>query len=160
MPSFDLVSEVDAHEITNSVDQTNREISNRFDLKGTGAKVELNDTEIQLTADNEFQLEQVMEVMRTKFAKRGVDTGALDPQEVETNLSEARQTVRIVQGIDTDIAKKIVKIVKGSKIKVQSSIQGEKVRITGKKRDDLQQVISLLKEENLSIPLQFNNFRD
>ncbi len=160
MPSFDIVSEVDAHEITNSVDQTNREISNRFDLKGTGAKVELNDTEIQLTADNEFQLEQVMEVMRTKFAKRGVDTGALDPQEVETNLSEARQTVRIVQGIDTDIAKKIVKIVKGSKIKVQSSIQGEKVRITGKKRDDLQQVISLLKEENLSIPLQFNNFRD
>ncbi len=160
MPSFDTVSEVDLHEITNAVDQTNREISNRFDLKSTGAEVTEENEGLLIKADNEFQLEQVMDILRGKMAKRGVDADALDPGEVETNVSEARQPVRLVQGIDTATAKQIVKAIKQSKIKVQAAIQGEKVRVTGKKRDDLQAVMALLREENLSVPLQFNNFRD
>ena len=160
MPSFDTVSEVDLHEVTNAVDQTNREISNRFDLKGTGAEVSEENEGLMVKADNEFQLEQVMDVLRGKMAKRGVDADALDPGEVETNVSESRQPVRLVQGIDTATAKQIVKLIKQSKIKVQAAIQGEKVRVTGKKRDDLQAVMALLREESLSVPLQFNNFRD
>lgn len=160
MPSFDTVSEVDLHEVTNAVDQTNREISNRFDLKSTGAEVTEENEGLMVKADNEFQLEQVMDVLRGKMAKRGVDADALDPGEVETNVSESRQPVRLVQGIDTATAKQIVKLIKQSKIKVQTAIQGEKVRVTGKKRDDLQAVMALLREESLPVPLQFNNFRD
>ena len=143
MPSFDTVSEVDLHEITNAVTQAAREISTRFDLKGTGALIEEADGEVLLKADNEFQLTQVLDVLRGKMAKRGVDAGALEPGEVESNVSEARQTVKLLQGIDTVTAKQV-----------------EKVRVTGKKRDDLQAVMTLLREENLSVPLQFNNFRD
>ncbi|MBT3308786.1 MAG: YajQ family cyclic di-GMP-binding protein [Gammaproteobacteria bacterium] len=160
MPSFDTVSEVDLHEITNAVTQAAREISTRFDLKGTGALIEEADGEVLLKADNEFQLTQVLDVLRGKMAKRGVDAGALEPGEVESNVSEARQTVKLLQGIDTVTAKQVVKLIKQSKIKVQAAIQGEKVRVTGKKRDDLQAVMTLLREENLSVPLQFNNFRD
>ncbi len=161
MPSFDTVSEVDLHEVTNAVDQTNRDIGNRFDLKGTGAAVSEEDGGMVVKADNEFQLEQVMDILRGKLAKRGVDAGALDMGEVETNVSEARQPIKLVQGIDTAIAKQIVKLIKQSKIKVQAAIQGEKVRVTGKKRDDLQQVMALLREESsINVPLQFNNFRD
>jgi cyclic-di-GMP-binding protein len=160
MPSFDTVSEVDLHEVTNAVTQAAREISTRFDLKGTGALVEESDGEVLLKADNEFQLTQVLDVLRGKMAKRGVDAGALEPGEVESNVSEARQTVKLLQGIDTATAKQVVKLIKQSKIKVQAAIQGEKVRVTGKKRDDLQAVMTLLREENLSVPLQFNNFRD
>ncbi|HIJ22698.1 MAG: YajQ family cyclic di-GMP-binding protein [Gammaproteobacteria bacterium] len=160
MPSFDTVSEVDLHEVTNAVDQASREISNRFDLKGTGAAISEEDGGILLKADNEFQLTQVMDVLRGKLAKRGVDADSLEPGEVESNVSEARQPVKLVQGIDTTTAKQIVKLIKGSKIKVQAAIQGEKVRVTGKKRDDLQAVMSLLREESLSVPLQFDNFRD
>ncbi len=161
MPSFDTVSEVDLHEVSNAVDQSNREIGNRFDLKGTGATVsEEGEGQLLLKADNEFQLQQVMDILRTKMAKRGVDADALDPGEVETNVSEARQVIRLVQGIDTTTAKQIVKLIKQSKLKVQAAIQGEKVRVTGKKRDDLQAVMTLLREESLTVPLQFNNFRD
>lgn len=160
MPSFDTVSEVDLHEVTNAVDQASREISNRFDLKGTGAAISEEDGGILLKADNEFQLTQVMDILRGKLAKRGVDADSLEPGEVESNVSEARQPVKLVQGIDTTTAKQIVKLIKGSKIKVQAAIQGEKVRVTGKKRDDLQAVMSLLREESLSVPLQFDNFRD
>lgn len=160
MPSFDTVSEVDLHEVTNAVDQASREISNRFDLKGTGAAISEEDGGILLKADNEFQLTQVMDVLRGKLAKRGVDADSLEPGDVESNVSEARQPVKLVQGIDTTTAKQIVKLIKGSKIKVQAAIQGEKVRVTGKKRDDLQAVMSLLREESLSVPLQFDNFRD
>lgn len=160
MPSFDAVSEIDLHEVTNVVDQTSREISNRFDLKGTAASIEEEDGGLLLKADNEFQLSQVMDILRTKMAKRGVDADALDPGEVESNVSEARQPIKLVQGIETATAKQIVKCIKQSKIKVQAAIQGEKVRVTGKKRDDLQQVMALLREESLPVPLQFNNFRD
>ena len=160
MPSFDTVSEVDLHEVSNAVDQTARDISNRFDLKGTGAGAEEENGEILIKADNEFQLSQVMDILRGKLAKRGVDAEALNPGEVESNVSEARQKVSLVQGIDTATAKQLVKLIKQSKIKVQAAIQGEKVRVTGKKRDDLQAVMALLKEEKVSVPLQFNNFRD
>ncbi|MBC8520284.1 MAG: YajQ family cyclic di-GMP-binding protein [Gammaproteobacteria bacterium] len=160
MPSFDTVSEVDLHEVTNAVDQANREISSRFDLKNTGASIEQNESELTLKADQEFQLHQVMDILRGKMAKRGVDADAMNPGDIETNISEARQGVAIVQGIDQTIAKKIVKTIKQSKIKVQAAIQGEKVRVTGKKRDDLQAVMSLLREEKFSVPLQFDNFRD
>ncbi len=160
MPSFDTVSEVDLHEVTNAVDQTSREISNRFDLKGTGASVEFNGDDLLVKADQEFQLHQVMDILNAKMAKRGVDVGALNPGEIETNVSEARQSVAIVQGIDQATAKQIVKQIKQSRIKVQAAIQGEKVRVTGKKRDDLQSVMSMLREENFSVPLQFNNFRE
>ena len=160
MPSFDTVSEVDLHEVTNAVDQANREISNRFDLKGTGAEIAEEGEKLLVKADNEFQLEQVMDVLRGKMAKRGVDAGALDLGGIESNVSEARQTVTLVQGINTPTAKQIVKVIKQAKIKVQAAIQGEKVRVTGKKRDDLQSVMSLLREEDFSVPLQFNNFRD
>lgn len=160
MPSFDTVSEVDLHEVNNAVDQANREISSRFDLKNTGATIEQNESELLLKADQEFQLHQVMDILRGKMAKRGVDADALSLGDIETNISEARQGVSIVQGIDQAIAKKIVKSIKQSKIKVQAAIQGEKVRVTGKKRDDLQAVMSLLREESFSVPLQFDNFRD
>lgn len=160
MPSFDTVSEVDLHEVTNAVDQVNREISNRFDLKGTGAAVAEEEGGLLVKADNEFQLEQVMDILRGKMAKRGVDAAALDPGEVETNVSEARMPIKLVQGIDTATAKQITKTIKQSKIKVQAAIQGEKVRVTGKKRDDLQAVMALLREGDLPVPLQFNNFRD
>jgi len=160
MPSFDTVSEVDLHEVTNAVDQANREISNRFDLKNTGATIEQNESDLLIKADQEFQLHQVMDILRGKMAKRGVDADALTPGDIETNISEARQTVAIVQGIDQPTAKKIVKTIKQSKIKVQAAIQGEKVRVTGKKRDDLQSVMSLLREEKFPVPLQFDNFRD
>ena len=133
MPSFDTVSEVDLHEITNAVTQAAREISTRFDLKGTGALIEEADGEVLLKADNEFQLTQVLDVLRGKMAKRGVDAGALEPGEVESNVSEARQTVKLLQGIDTVTAKQVVKLIKQSKIKVQAAIQGEKVRVTGKR---------------------------
>ncbi len=160
MPSFDTVSEVDLHEVTNAVDQAIREISNRFDLKGTGASIEQSGEELLVKADQEFQLHQVMDILTAKMAKRGVDVAALKPGEIETNVSEARQSVAIVQGIDQATAKQIVKQIKLSRIKVQASIQGEKVRVTGKKRDDLQSVMSMLREEKFSVPLQFNNFRD
>ncbi len=160
MPSFDTVSEVDLHEVTNAVDQANREISNRFDLKNTGATIEQNESDLLIKADQEFQLHQVMDILRGKMAKRGVDADALTPGDIETNISEARQTVAIVQGIDQPTAKKIVKTIKQSKIKVQAAIQGDKVRVTGKKRDDLQSVMSLLREEKFPVPLQFDNFRD
>ncbi len=160
MPSFDIVSEVEQHEVTNAVDQSQREIGNRFDLRGTAAAVSEEKDGLLLCADNEFQLEQVMDVLRNKMAKRGVDAAALDPGVVESNVSEARRLVRLIQGIDTPTAKQIVGLIKRSKIKVQAAIQGEKVRVTGKKRDDLQQVMALLREETLAVPLQFNNLRD
>ncbi len=160
MPSFDTVSEVDLHEVTNAVDQANREISSRFDLKGTGATIEQSDADLLIKADQEFQLHQVVDILRSKMAKRGVDADALNLGEIDTNVSEARQTIAIVQGIDQTTAKKIVKQIKQSKIKVQTAIQGENVRVTGKKRDDLQSVMALLREEKFSVPLQFDNFRD
>lgn len=160
MPSFDVVSEVDLHEVSNAVDQANREIANRYDFKGVDAVFELQEGSVRLQAENEFQLEQMMPILVQKLSKRGVDVGCMEEKAAEVNLSQARQTVVIKQGIETVLAKKIVKDIKASKIKVQASIQGEQVRVTGKKRDDLQQTISLLKSGEYELPLQFNNFRD
>jgi uncharacterized protein YajQ (UPF0234 family) len=160
MPSFDVVSEVDIQEVRNAVDQANREVGNRFDFKGVDASFELNESEVSLRAEQEFQLGQMMDILRQKLVKRSVDVACMEIGEPETSLNAARQKVVIKQGIDTDLAKKMVKAIKSSKLKVQAQIQGEQVRVTGKKRDDLQQVIALLRDADYGLPLQFQNFRD
>lgn len=162
MPTFDVVSEIDRHELTNAVDQANRELSQRFDFKDSGAVFELNekDLSILMKAKVDFQLQQMLEILRNKLAKRGIDVGCMDVKDAVTNLAEARQDVLLRNGIDQDCGKKIVKLIKESKLKVQGSIQGDKVRITGKQRDDLQMAIALLKKEEFDRPLQFENFRD
>ena len=160
MPSFDIVSEVDIQEVRNAVDQANREIGTRFDFKGVDAKFEQSEAEITLRAENEFQLDQMMDILRQKLVKRKVDIKCMDVRDPETSLNAARQLVLIKQGIETLTAKQIVKEIKASKLKVQAQIQGEQVRVTGKKRDDLQQVISFLREKDYGLPLQFQNFRD
>ena len=160
MPSFDVVSDFDAHEAANAVDQANREVNTRFDFKGTGSKFELDGQAITLTSQSEFQLQQMMDILRQKLAKRGVDIGCLDEQQPEITGSAARQTVILRRGIDTDLARRLVKTVKSSKIKVQAAIQGDKLRISGKKRDDLQATIRLLKDTDVDLPLQYENFRD
>jgi uncharacterized protein YajQ (UPF0234 family) len=160
MPSFDVVSEVDLQEVRNAVDQANREVGTRYDFKGVDARFELNDAEVQLSAEQEFQLQQMMDILRQKLTKRKVDIACMEVKDPVTTLNAARQQVVIRQGIDTETAKKMVKAIKGSKIKVQAQIQGDQVRFNGKKRDDLQQVISLLRDADYGLPLQFINFRD
>jgi cyclic-di-GMP-binding protein len=160
MPSFDIVSNIDNHEITNAVDQANREIKNRFDFKDSNARLELAKDKITIIAPTDFQLKQVDEILRSKLAKRSVDVRSFKYQDINTNLSEARQLIDVKQGIDAENAKKIVKLIKEGGFKVQASIQGEQVRVTGKKRDDLQEVMAMLREAKVEIPLQFTNFRD
>jgi len=160
MPSFDIVSEVDIQEVRNAVDQANREVGTRFDFKGVDAKFEQNESEITLKAEQEFQLKQMMDILRQKLVKRKVDIACMEIKDPETSLNAARQQVLIKQGIDTVTAKKMVKAIKAGKIKVQAQIQEEKVRVTGKKRDDLQQIISMMREADYGLPLQFQNFRD
>ncbi|MES9833055.1 MAG: YajQ family cyclic di-GMP-binding protein [Candidatus Thiodiazotropha sp. LLP2] len=160
MPSFDIVSEVDLQEVKNAVDQANREIGTRFDFKGVDAQFEQTDSEISLKAEQEFQLNQMMDILRQKLVKRSVDVTAMDVKDPQTNLNAARQTVLIKQGIETDVAKKMVKDIKAGKLKVQAQIQGEQIRVTGKKRDDLQQVITLMRQSDYGLPLQYQNFRD
>jgi len=160
MPSFDVVSDFDAHEASNGIDQANREVNTRFDFKGTGSKFELDGQLITLTSQSDFQLKQMLDIMRQKLAKRGIDIGCLDEQDPEITGSEARQTVLMRKGIESELARKLVKQVKGSKLKVQTAIQGDKLRVSGKKRDDLQAVIALLKESDAGLPLQYENFRD
>lgn len=160
MPSFDIVSEVNLHELSNAVNQTNRELSTRFDFKGSEAHVEYSELSLTLQAENEFQLNQMTDILHKKLAKRGVDIGSLEAGQAEIQNRRARLPVTIKQGIDKDTAKKIVKTIKDSKLKVQASIQGEQVRVSGKKRDDLQGIITILRDKELSLPLQFINFRD
>ena len=160
MPSFDVVSDFDAHEASNAVDQANREVNTRFDFKGTGSKFELDTQVITLTTQSDFQLKQMLDILRQKLAKRSIDVSCMEEQEVEISGSEARQKVILRRGIEADLARKLVKMVKSSKLKVQAAIQGDKLRISGKKRDDLQNVISLLKEADVNLPLQYENFRD
>lgn len=160
MPSFDVVSEFDAHEASNAVDQANREVTTRFDFKGTGSKYVLEDNVVSLTSQTDFQLKQMLDILRQKLSKRGIDVACLKEEEPELTGSEARQKVIMRQGLETSLSRDLVKKIKSSKIKVQSSIQGEKLRISGKKRDDLQAVIALLKEEDCGLPLQYENFRD
>lgn len=160
MPSFDVVSEVNLNEAANAVDQANREVGNRFDFKGTGAKYELKEAVVTLLAQNDFQLKQMLDVLQGKLTKRGVDIACLKIDEPQIAGKEAKQVVTLRQGIDPPLAKKIVQLIKDSKLKVQTSIQGEQVRVTGKKKDDLQDAIALLRKNKLDLPLQFTNFRD
>ena len=160
MPSFDVVSKIDNHELTNAVDQANREVSNRFDFKGTNSRVEATEENLTLIAPAEFQVKQITDILENKMSKRGIDIACLDYGQIHERNNEARQQVTVRQGIDKELARKIVKIVKDSKLKIQTAIQGEQVRVTGKKRDDLQKIISTLKEQNLDLPLQYINFRD
>tara|TARA_B100000768_G_C11239601_1_gene358876 strand:- start:478 stop:981 length:504 start_codon:yes stop_codon:yes gene_type:complete len=161
MPTFDIVSEVDQHELTNAVDQANREIDNRFDFRGTDASVEQSDKVLILNANSDFQLDQLLDILRMKLVKRKVEVSCLEVKESIGNGKMRKQEVVIREGVDKDLSRKIVKLIKESKIKVQSAVQGESIRITGKKRDDLQAVMALLKSnDSLEMPLQFNNFRD
>lgn len=160
MPSFDIVSEINQHELTNAIDQTNREISNRFDFKDSNAKVVLTKSQITITAPTEFQLKQVDEIMRNKLTKRNIDIRVLTYKDIDKNLSEARQLIDVKDGIDQENAKKIVKLIKDAQFKVQAAIQGNQIRVTGKKKDDLQDVIAHLRQAKTDVPLQFNNFRE
>ena len=160
MPSFDVVSDFDAHEASNAVDQANREVNTRFDFKGTGSKFELEEQVVSLTTQSDFQLKQMMDILQQKLSKRGVDIGCLDEQEPEFSGNEARQKVILRRGIDIDRARKLVKQIKAAKLKVQAAIQGDKLRVSGKKRDDLQTVIAMLKDTDIGLPLQYENFRD
>ena len=161
MPSFDIVSEVDMHELNNALDQSNREVGTRFDFKGIDASFELdNDSNIKVSAEADFQIQQMLEMLRSKMVKRGIDTKSLKEGDVQLIGQKASMIVTVQQGIEADIARKIVKAVKEAKLKVQTAIQGEKLRVTGKKRDDLQRVMALLKEGSYGVPLQYDNFRD
>jgi len=160
MPSFDVVSEVNMQEVTNAVDQSNREVATRFDFKGVNAGVEREDNVVTLRAESDFQLKQLLDILRAKLAKRGVDLASLKVDEPQISLNQARQAVTLREGIDAALAKQLVKTIKDSKLKVQASILGDKVRVTGKKKDDLQEVMALLRKTELEMPLQFNNFRD
>ena len=161
MPSFDVVSQVDKHQLANAVDQAKRELGNRYDLRGTNAAISMEkEFEIKVVAANEFQLKQVLDLLKPRLAARGIDLRALDVGAVETNLSEARQLVKVKQGIDQPNAKKVIALIKDAKLKVDASINGDKLRVTGKKKDDLQLVIAMLRKADVPLPLQFENFRD
>jgi len=161
MPSFDIVSEVDKHELSNAVDQANRELRNRFDFRGTDARVEQSDKLLTLHADSDFQLEQLLDILRMKLVKRGIDVLCLEVKEPVGNGKMRKQDVIVREGLDKDLSRKIVKIIKDSKSKVQAAVQGDSIRVTGKKRDELQAVIALLRNnDKIDMPLQFNNFRD
>ena len=160
MPSFDVVSEVDLQEVRNAVDQANREVGTRFDFKGITASFELAGDVIKLASERDFQLRQMMDILRQKLVKRGVDIGSLDIKDSTTSLSAARQEVGLKQGIDTETAKSMIKALKVAKLKVQAQIQGEQLRVSGKNRDDLQEAIAHLREGDWGLPLKFTNFRD
>ena len=160
MPSFDIVSEVDHHELSNAIDQANREIGTRYDFKGSDARIEQAHNQLTLITESESQIKQMTPILKEKMSKRGIDVNCLEFADIVEMNKKARQQVLVREGLDKELARKIVKLIKDSKLKVQASIQGEQVRVNGKKRDDLQQVMKLLKEANLGIPLQFNNFRD
>ena len=160
MPSFDVVSEVDSHELTNAIDQASRELTTRFDFKGVEATFELDDKDINQTAPSEFQLKQMQDILRARLIARGIDVRCLEFGDVQTNLAGARQKVTVQQGIEQKLAKKIIASIKEAKLKVETQINGDKLRITGKKRDDLQAAMALLKAGEYERPLQFDNFRD
>ncbi len=160
MPSFDAVSKVDIHELTNAVDQARREVDKRYDLRGTGARFELEGFLITQVAQNEYQLKQLLDILRLRLAARGIDLRCLTLGEVEVNLAEARRRITLQQGIQTAAAKKLVARLKESKLKVEAQISGDKLRVTGKKRDELQAAIALLRAADVEVPLQFENFRD
>jgi len=160
MPSFDVVSEVDKHELTNAIDQANRELSTRFDFKGVDAKFVMEDKVITQSAPSDFQLKQMTDILRARLIARSIDARCLEFGDVETNLAGARQKITVQQGIEQKLAKQIAAKIKESKIKVETQINGDKLRVTGKKRDELQEVIALLRKSEFELPLQFDNFRD
>ena len=161
MPSFDITSEVNKVELKNAIEQSNKEVTNRFDFKGSDARIEQNELQLTVYADDDFKLKQVMDVFQGKCAKRGVDVRALDPKDAEKiSGNKMKQLVDVKNGIEQEMAKRIVKLIKEAKIKVQASIQGDAVRVSGAKKDDLQAAIQLVKASVKEIPLQFQNFRD
>lgn len=160
MPSFDIVSKLDDHELTNAVDQANRELDKRFDFKGSDATFELSDGVVTLRADAEFRLKQMQDILMQRLAARGIDVRCAEIGDPDVNLAAARQQITLKQGIEQELAKKIVKLIKDSGSKVQTQIQGDELRVTGKKRDELQQIIAVLRASDLDMPLQFENFRD
>jgi uncharacterized protein YajQ (UPF0234 family) len=160
MPSFDIVSEVDTHELTNAVDQANRELTTRFDFKGAEASFSLEDNVISQSAPSEFQLQQMTDILRARLVARKIDARCLEFGDVDTNLAGARQKVTVKQGIERELAKKLQGAIKDAKLKVDTQINGDKLRVTGKKRDDLQAAMALLRAQDFGLPLQFENFRD
>ncbi len=160
MPSFDVVSEIDHHELKNALDQANREIGTRYDFKGSNASIDQTGNDLILEAESEFQVNQMIPILKEKMSKRGIDVDCLEFADIVEMNKRARQQVKVREGLEKDLARKMVKLIKESKLKVQVAIQGEQLRVTGKKRDDLQQVMQTLREAGLGIPLQFNNFRD
>jgi uncharacterized protein YajQ (UPF0234 family) len=160
MPSFDVISEVDKHELTNAVDQANRELTTRFDFKGSDARFELEGSIITQSAPSKFQLNQMFDILKGRLVARGIDVRALDSADPEVNLAVAKQKITVKQGIEQPVAKKIVGLIKAAKLKVEAQINGEKLRVTGKKRDDLQAAMAMLRKAELELPLQFNTFRD
>ncbi|WP_444931774.1 YajQ family cyclic di-GMP-binding protein [Microbulbifer sp. SSSA002] len=160
MPSFDIVSEVDKHQLTNAVDQVNRTITNRFDFKGVDAEVEMNEFSLVIRAEVDMQVDQMVDMLRGALIKCDIDPLAMEVGDKEQSGKQVKVGVTLKNGLDKELSKKIVKLIKDEKLKVQAAIQGEQVRVTGKKRDDLQQVMAMLRGKELEQPLQFNNFRD
>jgi uncharacterized protein YajQ (UPF0234 family) len=160
MPSFDIVSEFDKHEVKNAIDQANKEVSTRFDFKGSDSTFELTEDKLVMISESTFQLQQMFSIVCSKLSRRGIDIACMEVADPKGSGKMMRQEIILKQGLDTVLAKKIVKLIKDKKMKVQAAIQGEQVRVTGKKRDDLQEVIQMLRDEKLEMPLQFSNFRE
>lgn len=160
MPSFDVVSEVDKHELSNAVDQANRELTTRFDFKGVDARFELEGYVVTQTAPSVFQLNQMLDILRARLAARSIDVRCLEVAEPLENLGGARRKVTVRQGIEQAVSKKLIAQLKAAKLKVEAQINGDKLRVNGKKRDDLQTAMALLRKTDVDLPLQFNNFRD
>lgn len=160
MPSFDIVSELNEHELTNAIDQANREVATRFDFKGTDSKYTLEKETIKIATESDFQLQQMHDILSTKLTKRSIDLRHMETKDPVVHLKSATQEIKIKKGIEQEIAKKIVKFIKDSKMKVQAAIQGDQVRVTGKNRDDLQEAIAALRGGDFGLPLQFTNFRE
>jgi uncharacterized protein YajQ (UPF0234 family) len=160
MPSFDVVSEVDTHELTNAVDQAQRELGNRFDFRNVDAKFEREGNALTLRAPSEFQLRQMRDILDARLIARGIDVRCIEAGEIQTNVAGARQTLTVKQGIEQKVAKQIIAAIKAAKLKVEAQINGEKLRVSGKKRDDLQATIAHLRGQDFELPLQFDNFRD
>jgi len=160
MPSFDVVSDFDSHEANNAVDQANREVRTRFDFKGSGSKYEIEEPVITMTTQSDFQLQQMLDILHQKLSRRGINIACLEEQDAEITTNGANQKIILRRGIDAERARKLVRQIKTEKLKVQTAIQGDKLRVSGKKRDDLQCVIAMLKEFEIGLPLQYENFRD
>ncbi len=160
MPSFDIVSELKHNEVVNAVDQATRELATRFDFRGANAKFELNDKVITIIAPSEFQLQQMLDILSLRLAKRGIDVQCMKIDDPVINLATVRQLITLREGIDSELGKKVQRVIKDSKIKVQAALQDKQVRVTGKSRDDLQAVIALIRAAELEMPMQFTNFRD